>query len=97
MFTHLDKRLDLFLVLGMMPGGTGVVFNALGEGLDSKLSEALWNALLTETQRNNKMDSILKTLGRKLGAVESKYYVEILGDQGPEAMKAIAQMLVNEF
>ena len=96
LFTHLDKRLDMFSFLEMMPGGTGTIFGALREGLESELSKGDWNSIKDIEQRNEKIDEILKTLGHKLESVNSKAYKNVLGSNGVSKMKLVADILEDE-
>jgi hypothetical protein len=96
LYTHLDKRLEMFLFLESMPGGIGTVFGALSGGLKSELSDGDWNTIRDVEQRNEKMDTILKTLGHRLEAVDASIYKTILGSRGDKKMMYISNILKDE-
>jgi hypothetical protein len=90
-FTHLKYVLGIYSLARYSPGNAGDVFKALHEGLDKELKKGKWRNIKTREHRDKKIDSIMKALGARLGALEDTVYESIVGDAG--GMREIIDIL----
>jgi hypothetical protein len=81
----------IYYVASEFPGSTGLLFQALYDGLRSQLKEGTWRGIKTLQKRDQKIDSIMKALGDRLNGIDDGVFVAIVGDA--DGMRRIIEIL----
>ena len=90
-YTHLKYVEGIYYVASEFPGSTGVLFQALYDGLRSQLKEGTWRGIKTLQKKDQKIDSIMKALGDRLNGIDEGVFVAIVG--GADGMRRIIEIL----
>jgi hypothetical protein len=100
--TRLSKTHDLFQGISVGAGmlsavstpslAISEVFKALYLGFELEKGKA-WTSIIDVGEMDQKINALMTRLGENLEKVDSKMYVDLLGEQGPSKMLRIAKIL----
>jgi len=91
----INQCLVAFEILKYVPiDAVQKTFGALHNGLNSKFVKTdVWMEIREMSQKNEKIHSIMKSLGEAIQKIPDSNIIEIVGEDGPDKMKLIAGSL----